>query len=256
MKQILLAVMLVLVPACFSPHVVALTQQLYLPATTAEDKRAREVIESVSEQMLQLFDEQLPIKQKLTIQFGAEEGPLFDPEEMQILIPYQFITEVLGRFKDDNYQQTGVTAVEATQDAIMHTLAHEYGHAFIYSNQVIVLGKEEDAVDSLATLLLLNSFDEGDEIALSAADLFALEDEDIDNFDDDHFWDEHSLDAQRYFATLCLIYGSDPEKNREIISKAQLEMERDSYCEEEYLRQAENWDRLKELYPLESLEKK
>jgi len=248
--------MLVLVPACFSPHVLALTQPLYLPATTAEDKRAREVIESVSEQMLQLFDEQLPIKQKLTIQFGADDGPLFDPEKMQILFPYQFVTEVLGRFKDDNYQQTGVTAVEATQDAIMHTLAHEYGHAFIYSNQVIVLGKEEDAVDSLATLLLLNSFDEGDEIALSAADLFALEDEDIDNFDDDHFWDEHSLDAQRYFATLCLIYGSDPEKNREIISKAQLEMERDSYCEEEYLRQAENWDRLKELYPLESLEKK
>lgn len=256
MKQTLLAVMLVLVPACFSPHVVALTQQHYLPATTAEDKRAREVIESVSEQMQQLFDEQLPIKQKLTIQFGADDGPLFDPEKMQILFPYQFVTEVLGRFKDDNYQQTGVTAVEATKDALMHTLAHEYGHAFIYSNQVIVLGKEEDAVDSLATLLLLNSFEEGDEIALSAADLFALEDEDVESFDDDHFWDEHSLDAQRYFATLCLIYGSDPEKNREIISKAQLEMERDSYCEEEYLRQAENWDRLKELYPLESLEKK
>lgn len=248
MKQILLAVMLVLVPACFASEVAALTQLQLLPAVTPEDKQARDMVESVSEQMLLLFDEQLPIKQELTIQFGAEDGPLFDPEEMQVLIPYQFITEVLKRFEGDNYQETGVTAVEATKDALMHTLAHEYGHAFIYSNQVIVLGKEEDAVDSLATLLLLNSFDEGDEIALSAADLFALEDEDIDNFDDDHFWDEHSLDAQRYFATLCLIYGSDPEKNREIISKAQLEMERDSYCEEEYLRQAENWDRLKELY--------
>jgi len=248
MKQILLAVMLVLVPACFSCEVAALTQLQFLPAENLEDKQARVIVESVSEQMQILFDEQLPIKQKLTIQFGAEEGPLFDPGKVQILIPYQFITEVLKRFEGDNYQQTGVTAVEATQDALMHTLAHEYGHAFIYSNQVIVLGKEEDAVDSLATLLLLNSFDEGDEIALSAADLFALEDEDIDSFDDDHFWDEHSLDAQRYFATLCLIYGSDPEKNREIISKAQLEMERDSYCEEEYLRQAENWDRLKERY--------
>jgi len=255
MKQILLAFMLVLVPACFASDVAARTLQQFLPAVSPEDKLAREVIESVSEQMQLLLDEQLPIKQKLTIQFGADDGPLFDPEKMQILFPYQFVTEVLGRFKGDNYQQTGVTAVEATQDAIMHTLAHEYGHAFIYSNQVIVLGKEEDAVDTLATLLLLNSFDEGDEIALSAADLFALEDEDVESFDDDHFWDEHSLDAQRYFATLCLIYGSDPEKNREIISKAQLEMERDSYCEEEYLRQTENWDRLKEMYPVAVLSK-
>lgn len=253
MKSILPISMLVLAQALFCFDALALTEQQYLPAETHEDKLARDVIESVSEQMQTLFDEQLPIKQKLTIQFGAEEGPLFDPAKMQIQIPYDFITEVLKRFEGDNYKETGVTAVEATQDALMHTLAHEYGHAFIYSNQVIVLGREEDAVDTLATLLLLNSFDEGDEIALSAADLFALEDEEVDSFDDDHFWDEHSLDAQRYFATLCLIYGSDPEKNRAIISKAQLEMERDSYCEEEYLRQTENWDRLKEMYPVEPL---
>ncbi|WP_299795781.1 DUF4344 domain-containing metallopeptidase [uncultured Shewanella sp.] len=255
MKAILFVIMLVLVPACFSPDAAALTRQQYLPADTPEDKRARDLIESVSEQMQLLFDDHLPIKQRLTILFGAEDGPLFDPERMQIWIPYQFVTEVLKRFEGDDYQQTGVTAVEATQDALMHTLAHEYGHAFIHSNRVIVLGREEDAVDTLATLLLLNSFEEGDEIALSAADLFALEDEEVDSFDDDHFWDEHSLDAQRYFATLCLIYGSDPEKNREIISKAQLEMERDSYCEEEYFRQTENWDRLKEMYPVEPLSK-
>lgn len=98
MKQILLALMLVLVPAYFASDVAAHTQLQFLPAVSPEDKQAREVIESVSEQMQLLLDDQLPIKQELTIRFGADDGPLFDPEKMQILFPYQFVTEVLSRF--------------------------------------------------------------------------------------------------------------------------------------------------------------
>lgn len=220
----------------------------YLDAKSAEDKQARELIKPISKQMLALFDEALPMQQALTVIYGGEEGPLFDPETSQILIPYQFISDVYDRFHHDNYQETDVSPEQATSDALMHTLAHEYGHAYIYANQVIVLGKEEDAVDTLATLLLLNSFENGADIALSAADLFALEDEDIKALDDDSFWDEHSLDAQRYFSTLCLIYGSDPERYADLISKSQFEVQRDRYCEEEYLRQTENWDRLKARY--------
>lgn len=221
-------------------------------AKNTEEKQARALIEPISKQMLALFDEQLPMQHALTVVYGGEDGPLFDPETSQILIPYQFISQVYGRFHNDNYQETGVSPEQATSDALMHTLAHEYVHAYIYANQVIVLGKEEDAADTLATLLLINSFENGADIAMSAADLFALEDEDIEALDDDHFWDEHSLDAQRYFSTLCLIYGSDPEKYSSIISKAQLEIERDSYCEEEYFRQTENWDRLNARYGVQA----
>ena len=227
----------------------AKTIQTYLPASSDADKRAQEVIKSV-EQQIQILVDELPIESNLQIKYGAKEGPFFDPELMEVHIPYEFVTEVLTRFKKDNYQETGVTPIEATQDAILHTLGHEYGHAFIFANQVVVLGKEEDAANTLATLLLIHSFENGTDIALSAADLFSLEDGDIDEFDDDHFWDEHSLDAQRYFSTLCLIYGSDPEKYADIIPKEQLSIERDLYCEEEYFRQTENWDRLKERYSI------
>ncbi|QDO86390.1 hypothetical protein FM037_27860 [Shewanella psychropiezotolerans] len=239
--------LVVLMLLSISLDAVAVTDR-YIAVKNAEDKQAKNLIKPISKQMLALFDEQLPMKQALTIIYGAEDGPLFDPDSSQILIPYEFVTEVYARFHHDNYQETGVSPEDATRDVLMHTLAHEYGHAYIFSNQVIVLGKEEDAVDTLATLMLIHSFDNGADIALSAADLFSLEDEDIKELDDDHFWDEHSLDAQRYFSTLCLIYGSNPEKYGKVISKAQLEIERDSYCEEEYFRQTENWDRLKERY--------
>ncbi|WP_065204466.1 DUF4344 domain-containing metallopeptidase [Shewanella woodyi] len=230
------------------------TVQTYLPVKNAADKRAKEVVKSVEAQ-IQLLVGELPMDSRLEIRYGAEDGPLFDPGSMIIEIPYEFVTEVLARFERDNYQETGVLPYEATQDALLHTLGHEYGHAFIFANQVIVLGREEDAVDTFATLLLLHTFENGTEIALSAADLFSLEDEEVQEFEDDQFWGEHSLDAQRYFSTLCLIYGSDPERYAGIIPKEQLYIQRDSYCEEEYFRQAENWERLKSRYRVSSLKR-
>ncbi|ABV89492.1 DUF4344 domain-containing metallopeptidase [Shewanella pealeana] len=223
----------------------------FIEAETRQELRAYRLIKSIEPQLQQLFLA-LPMQQDLTLVYGAQDGPLFAPELMQIQIPYHFVTEVLSRFTKDEYQKTGVTPKTATQDAILHTLGHEYGHAYIYANEVIVLGREEDAVDTLATLLLINAFEDGAEIALSAADLFALEDEDIDELVEDDFSDEHSLDAQRYHATVCLIYGSDPDKYASLLAgseqDAEQATERGAMCEQEYARQNDNWERLKSRY--------
>ncbi|MCW9000601.1 MAG: DUF4344 domain-containing metallopeptidase, partial [Kangiellaceae bacterium] len=57
------------------------------------------------------------------------------------------------------------------------------------------------------------------EIALSAADLFYLESEDRTELDEQDFWGEHSLDLQRYYSTLCHVYGSDPDKYKAILEQ-------------------------------------
>lgn len=218
------------------------TNQFIEPQTRQETQAYRLI--KVIEPQIQLLYQALPLQSKLTVVYGAQDGPLFDPEVMQIQIPYHFVTEVLNRFSKDDYQQTGVTPKQATQDALLHTLGHEYGHAYIYANEVIVLGREEDAVDTLATLLLINAFEEGAEIALSAADLFALEDEEIDELKVDDFSDEHSLDVQRYHATLCLIYGSDPKQYAGLLADSAQREDRALMCQQEYQRQSDNWDRL------------
>ena len=219
----------------------------FIEAETRQELRGYRLLKSIEPQLQQLYLT-LPMQHKLTVVFGSQDGPLFDPETMQIEIPYHFVTEVLNRFTKDEYQQTGVSPKTATQDALLHTLGHEYGHAYIYANDVIVLGREEDAVDTLATLLLINAFEQGAEIALSAADLFALEDEGIDELADGDFSDEHSLDAQRYHASICLIYGSNPEKYASLLAGSEQGIERAVMCEEEYARQSDNWERLKSRY--------
>ena len=239
----ILKVLAVGVLLCFGQSCKAATVNRFIETETRQEVQAYRLIKKIEPQLQQLYLA-LPMKHQLTVVYGAQDGPLFDPELMQIQIPYHFVTEVLNRFTNDNYQVTGVSPKEATQDAILHTLGHEYGHAYLYANEVIILGREEDAVDTLATLLLINAFENGAEIALSAADLFALEDEEIDELVEDDFSGEHSLDAQRYHSTVCLIYGSDPAKYAALLQDSAQREDRAAMCQQEYARQSDNWDRL------------
>lgn len=179
-------------------------------------------------------------KQTLTITFGGDEGPLYDGVNNQISVPYAFIDEIEHRFKQANYQQTGVTIEDAVDDVLMHTILHELGHAVILMFDLPVLGKEEDAVDSLATLLLIEFFADGQEIAISAADLFDLESEDNTMIEDD-FWSEHSLDIQRYYNIVCQVYGSNPEQYASIIESLAISQDRAQLCIEDYENLLASW---------------
>lgn len=71
------------------------------------------------------------------------------------------------------------------------------------------VGREEDAADQLAALILIKSGDDGVGVAALGAQLFrvlALSGEKTP------FFDEHSLYAQRYYNVMCLVYGSNPER--------------------------------------------
>lgn len=195
-------------------------------------------------EVVNLVNQKLRLPKPLRIVFGGEEGPLYDPEINEILVPYTFITEVNNRFIKAKYSETGVTPDEATNDALMHTLFHELGHALIEMYQLPIVGKEEDAADSLANVLLIEFYDNGQETVLSAADLFDLESEDSNNLEEADFWDEHSLDAQRYYSTLCHVYGSDPDNYASAIEDTDISDDRADLCIEEYEAASRNWFKL------------
>ena len=48
-------------------------------------------------------------------------------------------------------------------------------HLFIFEYEIPVLGKEEDASDELANILLLEYYDHGAQVTQNAAELFLLE---------------------------------------------------------------------------------
>ena len=184
--------------------------------------------------VINLINESFTLPQELKFTFGGEDGPLYDSSTNQIIIPYFFIEEVKQRFTKDKYSKTGVSEKQATMDSLMHTMFHEFAHAIIFMYEIPVLGKEEDAADGLASVLLIEFFEGGQEIAISAADLFDLESEDRDELDEQDFWGEHSLDLQRYYGTLCHVYGSDPEKYKAILERDYFSERRADLCIQEY----------------------
>jgi hypothetical protein len=217
----------------------------FIEPNSAQDKKAMQLIKQSNaiKMVSDISRQHVQFLPQLTIVFGAKDGPLYDPEIHQIQIPYQYINNAMMHFTQNHYAETGVDEVQATLDTLAHTLLHELGHAFIADRDIPILGKEEDAVDNFATVILLNYVDNGADIAISSADLFAFEDQDIETFDDLDFIDEHSLDIQRYFHMLCLIYGSDPDEYKSLLLEIDdgSRQEREDTCIYEYESISRNW---------------
>lgn len=200
--------------------------------------------DGVLDQGVRFINETFQLQRSIKVEAGAADGPLYDPGTSAIQIPYAFYTQVTDRYSELETDEKELA--EMAGDAFLHTLFHEVGHALVDQLGLPIVGKEEDAVDALANVLLLEYYDNGAEIAANAAELFALEGEDRGELVDEDFWDEHSLDEQRYFSTLCHIYGSNPDRFASLAEQTGFSLERREICVETYHRLVDDWDLLLE----------
>lgn len=118
---------------------------------------------------------------------------------------------------------------------LVSTFYHELGHALIDTMDLPVLGREEDAADTLSVLLIDEIWEPDSALALAqnvalawGLSAAAAEGEAPD------FWDVHGHDLQRYYNTVCLWYGAAPDNRGEYASDFELPPERAETCGEEY----------------------
>lgn len=183
------------------------------------------------------------LPQPLNLEFGASIGPLFDPENNTIHIPYDFINHIGALFASDGQKIPQEELNTYTLDVLLNVLYHEIGHALIAIYDLPVLGKEEDAADALASMLLIKNYESGDEIVFSASAYFDLLNRNAEIFEED-FWDEHSLNVQRFFTLLCHMYGSNPKKYAKMAQDIGFSEERAAMCESDFYRLNASWDKL------------
>ncbi|KAB1458033.1 DUF4344 domain-containing metallopeptidase [Vibrio panuliri] len=220
---------------------------VYTEPTSKQEQQAKQAIidSEVNLLLVELSEQYFPFKTPLTVSYGGEDGPLYDPANHTMMMPYHFYSEALDYFTKNDYQEKYDRAPElGAIDTILHTLLHEAGHAYIEDQSIPVLGKEEDAVDNFAVVMMLEYVEDGDNAAISAADMFAFESQDRpDYYAVDEYIDEHSFDLQRYFSTLCLIYGSDPEKHSNLLDEIGKESlaDRKDFCISHYQTINSNW---------------
>ena len=140
----------------------------------------------------------------------------------------------------------GAQAQQLTQDQILSAdefavnntwfvLYHELGHMLIHQLGIPVLGKEEDAVDNIATYSLLAQMSpEADQALTDSIYGWELSDLQVEEFETSDFYDEHSLDLQRAYAITCLLVGSDPEGFAEAANYMEMDEDRQASCANDF----------------------
>ncbi|MBI1974049.1 DUF4344 domain-containing metallopeptidase [Candidatus Micrarchaeota archaeon] len=176
----------------------------------------------------------------------GEENAFYNPENKSITMCY----ELIGRFGNifQNVTSSDEELGRAVLGSTLFTFFHEMGHALIDIYTLPTTGKEEDAVDQLSTLILLDAGKEGEDAVISGAAWFYLEGAQQTNIEDLRFWDEHGLSLQRYYNTMCLVYGKDPDGHSNFVTDGYLPEDRAAQCPYEYPKIYNSWNKLLEPY--------
>jgi hypothetical protein len=162
--------------------------------------------EYLAKSLATAFELPAPLKVKGVNGFGG--GPFYNPEDNSITLPYQFATAIIGVISETNPEGSETEWGESVGAVNSFIFAHEFGHALIHNFNLPVLGREEDAADGIATVLLLKAPD-GATYAADAAEFW-------DAFSGRQtppklveYADNHSFDRQRAYNILCWVGGSD-----------------------------------------------
>ncbi len=138
--------------------------------------------------------------------------------------------------------------IEAFVEAnILGIFFHELGHALIDIEGIPIFGQEEDAADALSIFLIDAFYEEeaAQDLAYDAALGFWAEAEARDqNGDGIAWWDNHGPDEQRFYNTICIFYGADPERREQFARDLNLPEERAESCVEEFDQINKSWGEL------------
>ncbi|RYE60412.1 MAG: hypothetical protein EOP20_02585 [Hyphomicrobiales bacterium] len=139
----------------------------------------------------------------------------------------------------------------AMHDAI-YTMYHEIGHMLVSELELPVLGKEEDAADSLATIWLLTDDTDDDSwnALIDAADgwYFNAVNSTGSGVAEFSYYDDHSLDIQRAYAMVCMMVGYEPEVFGDTADVYDLSEDRQEACAYTYEQALNSWNKLLQPY--------
>ena len=183
----------------------------------------------------------LPFDMDVSFEDCGEPNAYYDPETHQITLCHQLIDTYYELFAKKVKDKTKLD--NAVRAATAATFFHELGHGLVDAWKIPTTGREEDAVDQLSTLVLIEGTEDGEQMALEGAVTFKLY-ADLTKNEEKILWDEHSLDEQRFFDTICLVYGHDEEKYAYLVENGTLPDERAALCTEDYDKVSRSWHQL------------
>jgi Putative metallopeptidase len=211
-------------------------QVTYEKPRSAQDALGLQLVKGVNvEHLADLLAQNFELPHPLTVKAidGVGGGPFYNPKDNSITLQYGFMALIFDVLKQDNPGLSNYELGFATGSVEGFILEHEFGHALIHNYDLPILGNEEDAADTIATILLLNS-PSGAKLAAYAARFWA----DFSNRQSPpqlaDYADVHSLDLQRADNIMCDVAGSSKAAFAEVARLKVLPASRLSDCPHEY----------------------
>jgi hypothetical protein len=200
-----------------------------------QEAKLYETMASVLNQMLIL-----PSDVKISPATCGESNAFYRPSDRRIVMCDELLTHFAELFAPsaDSHESLGESMLYTN----LFVFFHELGHGLIDIYDLPTVGREEDAVDEFSTLLLLEAGEAGVKAVLKAAEWFHLQGQQSSS--DLAFWDEHSLDQQRFYGVACLMYGKDPETFASFVTEGILPESRAARCPSEYSKKYKSWNQL------------
>jgi hypothetical protein len=128
----------------------------------------------------------------------------------------------------------GISPADAVMGPFVDVLLHELSHAVFDMLNIPVFGREEDAADQLAALILLQFGKEVARRTITGTALFFRHMAESQQPDAIDFASVHGLPAQRFYNVLCIAYGWDRELFADFVKKGLLPPQRAAGCSWEY----------------------
>jgi Putative metallopeptidase len=162
----------------------------------------------------------------------GQMNAFYSPSRWAIILCYEWIEEMDRIAPSEPIE--GITHDDVVIGETVATVLHELGHAAFDMFRVPRAGREEDAADQFMAFLALQFGRDVARTIINGEAYFWY------NVDPARFvawtnWsDTHGTVAQRFYNTLCMAYGSDPDWFKDFVDKQWLPPERAQHCAAEY----------------------
>ncbi|MER2267940.1 DUF4344 domain-containing metallopeptidase [Methylobacterium oxalidis] len=196
-----------------------------------DSMRARRVLERVAAALdLVRLPKRLIYRLK---ECSGEPNAWYDPRTRTITICYELIASIL-RLAPVTTSPAGVSRQDAIRGPVLQILFHESSHALFHLLLIPILGREEDAADQVAALVLLHLTPADARTVVNGSGYFFATLGKREPTDKESFAGAHGLSWQRFYNLACLAYGSNKQRYAYIVENGYLPDERARECEEEY----------------------
>ena len=180
--------------------------------------------EGLFQSVLDSIADQIALPQDVPVTFMDcdVENAYWDPETRSMTMCWNLIA-LYNRGYEEIKSEDRAFLVNSDQDTVLtgttlFIMLHELGHGLTSLFNLPITGREEDAVDQFATLMLTGG-DEEDQpfderpsrLALLGAYFFRQLATEPGELGREIFADEHALGQQRYYDVMCLVLGSRPD---------------------------------------------